>query len=77
MTVEHFFLCYEKKKNMKNIVDQFRGLLKSDCLNKTEKTYLSAYFRNFIQKREIISRKSLEYKKEEEAISEWAQNNIG
>ena len=64
---------------MKNIVDQFRDVLKNECLNPTEKMYLKNFFRKFIEKREIISRHSidLQEEKEEDSSREWIQNNIG
>jgi hypothetical protein len=61
---------------MKNIKDQLKDVLKNDCLNQNERIYLKNIFKNFIDKRYIISRKKLSFS-EEESSDEWIKNNIG
>lgn len=77
MFLECFLVHIEQTINMNNLVKQFRDILRNDCLNPTERHYLKQAFFEFNQKREIISRNSVEFIEENFDSIEWSQNNIG
>ncbi len=51
---------------MKKLRKDIRSILNNQCLSHEEKQYLKQVFKNFVSKREIISRKSVDFEFEEE-----------
>lgn len=62
---------------MKTLKENFKMLLVSDCLNPMEKKLLKKMFSEFLRKRDIINRPTIENHSEDYNSSKWVQNNIG
>lgn len=58
---------------MKKLNEQFKQILDSRCLTSKEKEHLVNLFRNFMNRRELISRSVLETKEEPK---EWTLDQI-
>lgn len=65
-----------KRNIMSSLKDQFKSILKSNCLSESEKSYLKDQFKKFIQNRDFISRVALKQEVQNEDDLQWCANNI-
>ena len=77
LCVWNAFVGAMKKRTMESLTEKFKSLLQSDCLSQEEKKYLKHMFREFVQKREIIQRPTMEVEPEFDCSEDWVRNNFG
>ena len=61
---------------MKQLKQQFRQMLESKCLTKEEKTYLRKIFKDFVNRRKIIARNSVQLIDENDFGQEYQLDSI-
>ena len=61
---------------MKQLKQQFKQMLESKCLTKIEKIYMRKIFRDFVNRRKIIARKSIQLIDENDFGQEYQFDSI-
>jgi hypothetical protein len=62
---------------MRSLIDQFKEVLKKECLNDEEKTHLKNLIKDFVHKRKVVARSPIGVEEESDCSPEWLRNNMG